>query len=484
MLSNDLRKLIEKIQNSQCETQNIEVKKAEKGTPERIYDTLSSFSNQIGGGVIIFGLDEKNNYKVTGVYDVQNLQIQITNYALQMEPPVRPIFTVLEMNGKHIVSAEIPECETSLKPCFYKAAGRVRGSYVRVGESDLPMSEYEVYSYEAYKKKIRDELRVIDRAELSAFSKELKDEYFQKVSSEKPLLAKHNKNSILNLQGLTDNNKPTVAGLMLIGDYPQRFFPQMSITAMVVNGKEIGRNGINGDRFVDSKRFDGTIIQMLEESMKFIKRNIKTAIIIDNNGERHDKPEYPLIAVREIILNALIHRDYSIYTEDSPIRIILFSDRIEVSNPGGLYGRQTIDELGKKPGDTRNPYIASNLEIMLSTENRFSGIPTVIEEMRVAGLKPPVFEDKRGNFKVTLYNEKNNFEEQTKIVVSDNIEDKILDFCSIPRTREEITKYLNVNSAYYVISKYIKPLIKSKKLIMTIPEKPGSKYQKYFSSKS
>ena len=108
---------------------------------------------------------------------------------------------------------------------------------------------------------------------------------------------------------------------------------------------------------------------------------------------------------REIILNALIHRDYSTYTEDSPIRIILFKNRLEVSNPGGLYGRLTINDLGKNPGDTRNPYIASNLEIMLSTENRFSGIPTIIEEMRLAGLKPPVFEDNRGNFKVTLYNQ-------------------------------------------------------------------------------
>ena len=481
MLPENLRKLVEKIKNSQCEMQSIEVKKALKGTPERLYDTLSSFSNQIGGGTIIFGLDEKNGYEVCGVYDAQDLQIQVTNYALQMEPVVRPVFTLLEIEGKFVVSAEIPECETNLKPCFYKAAGRVRGSFIRVGEADLPMSEYEIYSFEVYKKKIRDELRVIERANLDSFSKDLLEEYFLKLTSEKPILAKHNRQSILNLQGMVENDKPTVAGLMLVGDYPQRFFPQMSVTAMVVNGDEIGLAGHNSERFIDSKRFDGTIVQMLEESMKFVKRNMKTAIIIDENGHRNDKPEYPLMAVREIILNALIHRDYSTYTEDSPIRIILFKNRLEVSNPGGLYGRLTINDLGKKPGDTRNPYIASNLEIMLSTENRFSGIPTIIEEMRLAGLKPPVFEDKRGNFIVTLYNQALDEPNPIDFIDDLSIESKIIEFCTIPRTKEEITKFLNISSVYYVVSRYIKPLIQSKKLIMTIPEKPGSRFQRYLS---
>ena len=344
------------------------------------------------------------------------------------------------------------------------------------------MSEYEIYSFEVLKKKIRDELRIIERADIDAFSKELLEEYFLKLTSEKPILAKHDRQSILNLQGMVDNNKPTVAGLMLVGDYPQRYFPQMSVTAMVVNGDEIGTTGNNGERFIDSKRFDGTIVQMLDESMKFIKRNMKTAIIIDKNGQRIDKPEYPLMAVREIVLNALIHRDYSSYTEDSPIRIILFKNRLEVSNPGGLYGRLTINDLGKRPGDTRNPYIASNLEIMLSTENRFSGIPTIIEEMRLAGLKPPVFEDKRGNFKVTLYNESIEKSNSIESIDDLSIENRIIEFCSVPRTREEITKFLKVSSVYYAVSRYIKPLIQSNKLNMTIPEKPGSRFQKYISA--
>ena len=101
---------------------------------------MSSFSNQTGGGIILFGIDEKNNFALTGVYDAQDLQTQITNQALQMQPVVRPLFTVAEIDGKTIVSAEISECDLFEKPCFYQGAGRMRGAYVRVGDADLPMT--------------------------------------------------------------------------------------------------------------------------------------------------------------------------------------------------------------------------------------------------------------------------------------------------------------------------------------------------------
>ena len=146
MLPEELNRLVDRIVHHRCEMQNVELKKAEKGTPERLYDTLSGFSNQSGGGVIVFGIDEKNDFAVVGVYDAQDLQVKVTNYAQQMEPAVRPVFTVTDVAGKQVVSAEIPECDINQKPCYYKGAGKLRGSYVRVGEADLPMTEYDVYS--------------------------------------------------------------------------------------------------------------------------------------------------------------------------------------------------------------------------------------------------------------------------------------------------------------------------------------------------
>ena len=96
MIEQELKKLINEICSQKCEKQYIEIKKAKNGTPERLYDTFSSFANQTNGGIIIFGIDEKSNYDVCGVYDVQDLQVQVTNAALQMEPVLRPFFTVTE----------------------------------------------------------------------------------------------------------------------------------------------------------------------------------------------------------------------------------------------------------------------------------------------------------------------------------------------------------------------------------------------------
>ena len=120
-----------------------------------------------------------------------------------------------------------------------------------------------------------------------------------------------------------------------------------------------------GERFSDNQRIEGTIPEMLDEALLFVKRNMRTKTIISpTTGRRTDRTDYPITAVREAIINALVHRDYSIHTEGMPIQLIMFEDRIEIHNPGGLYGRITIDQLGKIQPDTRNPVLASALETM------------------------------------------------------------------------------------------------------------------------
>ena len=90
--------------------------------------------------------------------------------------------------------------------------------------------------------------------------------------------------------------------------------------------------------------------------------------------------------VREAILNALVHRDYSLHTEGSPISLCMYSDRMEVVNKGGLYGRISVDLLGKVHPETRNPALVDMMEVMGITENRYSGVPTMRREMRAFGL--------------------------------------------------------------------------------------------------
>ena len=474
MLTTELVDLIKTITRQKCETQYVELKKAAGGTPTRLYDTLSSFSNQDGGGTIIFGIDEKNNYNITGVYDPQDLQVKVTEQANQMEPIVRPLFTVTEIGNKIVVSAEIAECDIYERPCYYRGAGKIRGSFTRVGDADLPMTDYEIYSYEVYRRKIQDEQREVPDGIGSNVQNAQVQLYLSKVRIEKPNLSKLPDNDVLTLCNLFADNKPNLAGLLLFGLYPQSNFPGFDITAVVVPGYEIGNVDDDGARFIDNKRIGGTIPEMLDSAMSFVQRNIKIRTIIDENGRRADKTEYPIKAIREIILNALIHRDYSIHTQSSPIRILFFADRLEVENPGGLYGRLTLNNLGKVGADTRNPSIASALEILIDSENRFSGVPTIRREMEVAGLPEPIFDSSRGVFRVTLFNGNSTANGKSANSVS-----SIVDFCAVPRTRAELSELLGIDSISYMMEKYVNPLLESGVLKMTIPDKPKSRNQKY-----
>lgn len=472
MLEEELEKLAIRVTIQKAESQTIELKSAHQGCPTRLYDSLSSFSNQNEGGVILFGIDEKDDFSIKGVYDAQDLQNKVAEQCKQMEPPVRALFTVCDIDGKKIVSAEIPGVDVDLRPVFYKGVGRIKGSYIRVGESDEPMSEYEIYSYEAFRKRIRDELRTVDDEKFSLINNERISHYLNEVKKEKDNLAKSvSDDDILELMGITKGGKPTLAGLMCFSIYPQAYYPQLCITAVALPGTEQGISGINDERFIDNKRITGSIPEMLDSAVDFVRRNSRNITIIDSNGRRIDKPEYPVKAVREAILNALVHRDYSSYTENIPVRIEMYRDRLEIINSGGLYGNISINELGQVRPDTRNPALANILEVLHYTENRYSGIPTIMNEFASNNFPMPVFSVKHGDFKVVMRN----------IFYSDNIsiEEAVIDFCSKPRSRDEIVSFVG-KSKNYVSSKIIIPLTKKGALKLTIPEKPKSSAQKYY----
>ena len=477
MQSEELLTLVNHIQTQKCESQTIEVKAAHDGCPTRLFDTLSGFSNQDDGGSIVFGLDESANFEAVGVYDPQDLQKKVTEQCKQMEPAVRPLFTVCSIgNHRIIVSAEIPSVDAVQRPVFYKGVGRIKGSYIRVGESDEQMSEYEIYSYDAFRKRIRDDLRKVDGAKLSFFDEGPLKQYLSAVKRDRKNIADTvSDKDILELMGVTSDGVPTLAGLMVFSRYPQASFPQLCITAVVVPGISMGDTGDEGERFLANQRITGPVPDMLDAAVDFVRRNGRVKTIIDDNGKRIDKPEFPHKAVREAILNALVHRDYSIHTETVPIRIVMYSDRMEITNSGGLYGNISIDSLGKVHPDTRNATLANILELLSVTENRYSGIPTIRREFENAGLPEPVFAARRGEFIVTF---KNN------LVFAEMGESKkdmcaaLLSYCKTPRSRQELTTFTGF-SQYYTMSKLMQPLVDAEKIRLTIPEKPRSRNQRF-----
>ncbi len=524
MIREDFFEKLKEIQKMKCETQTLELKSAEYGCPKRLYDTLSGFSNQDDGGIIVFGVDEEAGYKETGVYDPQDLQKRINEQCLQMEPVVRPLLTVLEKDGKSFVAAEIPGIELAERPCYYRGKGRLKGSYVRVGDSDEPMTEYEVYSYEAFRRKYQDDIREVPRVTRLSLRQDALEEYIRKLKEGKPNLAGLTDEEICELLSVTRERKVTLAAVLLFSLYPQAYFPGLCITAVVVPGTEVGETGETGERFLDNRRIEGSIPQMLEEALQFVRKNMRNKTIIDpETGRRNDRTDYPIAAVREAIMNALVHRDYSMHTESMPIQILMFEDRMEIRNPGGLYGRLTVDQLGLMQPDTRNPALAMALEVLGITENRYSGIPTIRRAMAEYHLREPQFADERGSFVVTFYREtvkesqRDSVDEiffgdagrmgtddtkpfggarqEESLLSESRVEYQInkrhtdyqitadaaglLEFCRIPRTRQEIGEFLGLSSTTYAIQTYVNPLVRQGLIRLSVPDKPGSSKQRF-----
>ncbi|MBE5955793.1 MAG: AAA family ATPase [Lachnospiraceae bacterium] len=484
MLREDLIELTNFVKEKKTEGQQLEVKAAHLDCPKKLYDTLSSFSNQDGGGTMLFGVDESKEFEVVGVFDLQLLQKKVTEQCNQMEPPVRAVFTFAEVDGKPVCSAEIPGIDLAERPCYYKGAGRVKGSYIRVGDADLPMTDYELYSFEAFRKHLHDDERIVERATLALLDKDKIQNYMRNKRAERPGFAMLSEEQAMEMLNITRNGSPTLAAVMNFCMYPQGYFPQLGITAIVVPGTEIGDVSEDNSRFIDNKRIEGTISDMVEEAVAFCKRNMKVSTIIDpETGKRKDRTEYPLEAIREVILNAVIHRDYSHYTEGTPIQLNMYSDRLEVHSPGSLYGRMTVEQLGFAKPDLRNPGLAVMTEMLTGAENRYSGIPTIRREMKAYNLPEPVFENRRNEFVVTLRNKR---QEETITIPSVRVieigsKEDLISFCKTPRSRKEIAEHLRIKTIAFVTEHYLKPLLADGSLKMTIPDKPKSKNQKFYS---
>jgi ATP-dependent DNA helicase RecG len=474
MLEQQLQEIIQKAGQKKNEDTTLEFKAAKRGTPETLYDTLSSFSNT-AGGTIVFGIDENHNFDVCGVQDSRDLIKNVSRQCDEMEPKVIPLFTQTEYNGRVIVSAEIAEMDYLNKPCFYKGKGKAKGSYIRVGDADEVMSDYEIYSFEVYKRKVDEELRTNSRVTSQDIDTRLLNGFIDKLLLVKPNLRNMSNEDILRANGLLTDDQPTLCSLLCFGKIPQMISPMLDIVCANPATDTYGVSDNHGVRFLSSPRIDGTLSEMVDGALAYVLNNMKKKIIVGKDGKRHDEPEYPELAVREAILNAVIHRDYSIFTETCPITVTLFSDRLEITNPGALFGRMTLEDLGKKNADTRNPFIAFAMEIIQNTENRFSGIPTMRAAMKEAGLLPPVFENGRDYFKVTLYNKKTE-----GAAANEPTEENIIAFCQEPRTKSQLAENFGFDGKRpsFFFKSYILPLIHQQKLFLTLPDHPRSKNQK------
>jgi len=404
----ELLEFIAEVQRHQSELDDVEVKSARGGTPKRLFEPLSAFSNHSGGGIILLGLDENQSFELVGVGDADRLQRDISDLVSnEMNPPLRSEFTVENIDGKTVIAIEVTELPSDQKPCYYKPAGLQKGSYIRVGNTNRQMTDYEIFGYVSARTQPTFDEDPIHDATTEDLDGEKIEDYLAQLRRARPQATYLNqpiKEVLKHLRITREVDgivRPTLGGLLLFGKYPQTFEPQLVITFLQYYGTTETEKTPRGERFLDSRKFEGTIPEMIERAVNHILASIRKSSLIEGLYRR-DIPEYPEEAIREAVVNAVAHRDYSHFVRGSYIQIRLFADRLEVQSPGGLYGNVTVETLEDEQS-TRNRILMRLMEDLHLVENRGSGIRTMISVMRNANLEPPQFGDRRSSFWVTFH---------------------------------------------------------------------------------
>jgi ATP-dependent DNA helicase RecG len=405
----EVQKLIEEAIKHKTETNSVEFKDARGGLPKSTWKSISAFSHKPGGGIIVFGIIEdkdKHEIKITGTDILDNLQEKIGDLVNnEMSFIIRPTYHILEIKERTLLAVFIPECPDQFKPCYYNPAGMPNGAYIRDGNTDRKMTDDEMRNLIDNSKKFKFDITSAEESSLNDLSKEKilellikSGERTQRQSS----LGEIDFELLKNL-GIADNfdglQKLTLAGFLIFAkERPQnkQQFSRYAIRCVRFKGSNVAAE------IIDSLDIKETLDVQIDEMLKFVLRNIKKSAKIVGT-KRIEKYEYPKKAIREIVANAVIHRDYKItgtYTQ-----VYIFEDRIEVFNPGCLPPGVTIENI-KDAQVSRNEIIAARLKDLDYLEEYGRGIDIVFNEMKKWNLLPPIFKNTSNSFKVILMGQK------------------------------------------------------------------------------
>lgn len=200
-----------------------------------------------------------------------------------MQPEVRAEFIPLDIEGKFVLAVVVPECPADLKPCFINTKGMRKGSYIRVADSDELMNDYEIYNLVVSRGQAKEDKALVFDATLEDLDHEAIKKLIEKIKIAKPKLYRlikdipyEHKLKKLNLVE-QDGERfiPTLAGLLVFGLYPQQYFPSLVVTFLVLPHKEMGILGPKGERFLDNKKIEGNIPEIIDEVETLILRNMK-----------------------------------------------------------------------------------------------------------------------------------------------------------------------------------------------------------------
>lgn len=372
------------------ETQRVEFKLMPS---KEIGNSICAFANT-NDGFILVGVADKG--EIVACKAAKKIEQQIANISHSCKPSIYPEIEKVEIDKRIILAVHV------------KKIGSIHSykniSYKRVGTHDKPMSSEELIEFAKDTGEIRFDDRICEDAQFKDIDKSKVKWFFRKAKEERDFDVDPNisiKEAMERL-GLVKDSGLTNAAVLLFAKKPQKFFLQSRIRCARFKG-------IDGLDYIDMKVLDGTILELRQKAIKFVMQYTKHAVFFDAN-QRHDRWEYPLRALEEVLSNALAHRDYY---SNAEIQLSIYDNRIEVWNSGKLLNPLTPHDLKTKHRSIpRNKLLADKLFLIKYIEQWGKGTNRVIEWMKKDNLSEPKFQNSAGGFEVTLIGPGKSFEEE------------------------------------------------------------------------
>lgn len=349
-----------------------------------IVKTVIAFANT-AGGIIVVGIEDKTK-KVIGLANPLEDETRIANSIMEnIFPAIMPNIEIQSYREKALILIHVPYIP---RP-YYLNVKSSRIAYVRFGSTNREASEETLNTLKLLATNTSFDELICPKAT----QKDIDWNAVQKAFKKKEITPQEAKNL-----GLLDANNPSCAtngGILLFGENRSKFFPDTVIRCVKFAGETNGHS-------LDHRTIDSPPIKAIDDAILFIERNTYISSTI-GRIHRIDVPQFPPVAVREAVINAIVHADYNIIGPE--IIIAIFKDRIEITNPGGLPYGLTLENALAGATRIRNRVMMRVFHKLKIIEKWGSGLRKIIAACVDAGLKAPLFQDMNTHFRVTLYSE-------------------------------------------------------------------------------
>lgn len=423
----DLIQTLSHYQFSQ-ESQHLDRKSARK-KPQELLKHLIAFANADGGQLVIGIEDDKQNNIITGFKDGRAYPIDEFK---KIDREMRD--TPLDLSFEEIpVRNHKGEDDVILVISVELSSNRVIAApndevYLRQGDETVKLS-YEQRTQLSYDKGQRFfEDEVVADATLEDIDDSLVQDFKNRFD-----ISDRSTEEILKARRFLVNGKLTKAAILLFGKYPSAFFPQARVRFQRFDGTDMG----TGSSFnvIKEVTFDDALPTLIIKARDFIRTQLREFQYLDDNGQFQILPEYPEFAWFEGVVNAVTHRDYSVYGDH--IRVLMFDDRLEIHSPGKLPNIVTVDNI-KHERFSRNPRIARTLTEFGWVREMNEGVKRIYSEMESAFLHEPKYSEP-GN-KVILTLENNIVSRHLR--TQDSLEKHFSDFENLNADEQAIVHYM------------------------------------------